>query len=575
MVFWSSAIVVALATLSTSVDCKELEYPPVLDLDCSTDTNRITLDFDWLEVDPGFEGGPFQTRALGGSVPGPTIKLCAGTTLEVEFRNLLTEQPNAAKETDPNRVNLYNDPDTANLHFHGGHVSSVLPADDTTLAVPPGESYNFSVPFPADHMPGLHWVHPHHHGSSSLHLVGGAALALIVKDLDGSLPAEIADAKERVMVFQDWDIVTAIVIAKNARDANLEASFSKIEGGEDVGGRFITVNGMYQPTLTVTQGVWERWRILYAGWQDLALNLVADEMMNEAGCEFQLLAKDGIYIEDFPRHIEFEVPVPPGGRADLMVRCNNAGTTDFWALSRPTFTVVSESSSSSDVIVAQGRSDAVPSLTPWAPTAYPDYLQSVEETTASPGCTCPVKLDGYDDTGTINGKRYRSGNNFLHTSYLGAVVERELKGIYEHSYHQHIYPFQLIGGFDETEYFQYGDWHDTLLNSLSSTGTTHIIRYRTTDIPGKLIVHCHNTMHADWGMMAKEYVRDVSGGECACDLFSAISGPGLVDDVELRVIVGAEVAEETSSSSGASAHYIFHSALWLCTVLFVVTFSMI
>lgn len=568
MVFWNPAIVVALATVCTTyVNSKELEYPPVWDLDCSTDTNRISLDFDWLEVDPGFEGGPFQTRALGGSVPGPTIKLCAGTTLEVEFRNLLTGQPDAAKETEPMRLNLYSDPDTANLHFHGGHVSSVLPADDTTLAVPPGEGYNFSVPFPEDHMPGLHWVHPHHHGSSSLHLVGGAALALIVKDPDGFLPAEVAEVTERIMVFQDWDVVTAITIAKNARDASLEASFSKIEGGEDVGGRFITVNGMYQPTLTVTQGTWERWRILYAGWQDLALNLVANEVMNEAACEFQLLAKDGIYIEDFPRLLESQVPIPPGGRVDLMVRCNNTGATEFWAISRPTLTVVSENSSS-DAVVAQGRSDVVSSLTPWAPTAYPDYLQSVEGITASPGCTCPTKLDGYDDTGTINGERYRSGNNFMHTSYLGAVVERELKGIYEHSYHQHIYPFQLIGGFDETEYFKYGDWHDTILDSFSSTGTTHIIRYRTTDIPGKMIVHCHNTMHADWGMMYKEYVRDVSEGECACDIFDAISGPGLVDDVNLRVIVGAEVAEDVASSS-ASTPLIFNAALWLWAALHV------
>jgi hypothetical protein len=31
---------------------------------------------------------------------------------------------------------------------------------------------------------------------------------------------------------------------------------------------------------------------------------------------------------------------------------------------------------------------------------------------------------------------YRAGNHFMHTTYLGAVVQRELVGIDEHSYHQ-------------------------------------------------------------------------------------------------------------------------------------------
>lgn len=36
--------------------------------------------------------------------------------------------------------------------------------------------------------------------------------------------------------------------------------------------------------------------------------------------EMQLLAKDGIYIYDFPREITIG-RIPPGGRADIMVRC--------------------------------------------------------------------------------------------------------------------------------------------------------------------------------------------------------------------------------------------------------------
>mmetsp|Transcript_27436 Transcript_27436/g.44532 ORF Transcript_27436/g.44532 Transcript_27436/m.44532 type:complete len:603 (+) Transcript_27436:130-1938(+) len=555
------------STVVSNSNATELRYPEVWDADANP---SITLDFDWLTIDPGFGGRPFRTRALGGSVPGPTIKLSPGTVLNVRFRNLLADQPESYKTSDFGRYNMYGDADMANLHFHGGHVSSVLPADDTTLVVHPGRSYDFTVPFPEDHMPGLHWVHPHHHGSSSLHLVGGAALALIVKDAPNSLPKEVENAEEKVLVFQDWDVPTARNIARKAGDEAFASSLDTIEGGLEVGQRFVTVNGMYQPTMTVVRGVWQRWRILYAGWQDLPLKLFMET--NEAGCELQLLAKDGIFITDYPREITKTIPLPPGGRADFMVRCSNVGSTQFSALTRDTLTVVSQESDITRVDARDGlASSAVPEdskndttllnaqvtadLTPWQPASYPDYLQSVMEMPPSDGCTCPFVLKGYGDTSRMNGKTYRSGNNFQHTTYLGAIVQRELVGIYEHSYHQHIYPFQLVSGFEETEYFHFGDWHDTLLDGEGkkpSGVTTWVIRYQTTDIGGKMMVHCHNTMHADHGMMAKEYVREVAagaGGSCECGIFGPISGPGLIEDDVGKVTVMGSVEEEVEEEA--------------------------
>lgn len=43
--------------------------------------------------------------------------------------------------------------------------------------------------------------------------------------------------------------------------------------------------------------------------------------------EVALLAKDGIYINDFPRFIQ-HVSLPPGGRAELAVRCPRVGDVD-------------------------------------------------------------------------------------------------------------------------------------------------------------------------------------------------------------------------------------------------------
>jgi len=78
--------------------------------------------------------------------------------------------------------NSYSVPNESNLHFHGLHVSGEVPSDDTTLVVPPGESYQYMTTLPEDHMPGIHFMHPHRHGSTALQSGGGAAGIIIVED---------------------------------------------------------------------------------------------------------------------------------------------------------------------------------------------------------------------------------------------------------------------------------------------------------------------------------------------------------------------------------------------------------
>jgi len=625
VLFPSTYIGLSLLLASTSVDgrCqnRRLTYPTILDLDeIAINDEVFELDLEWMEVDPGFsdddgdgndinvehcESTPFMTRALGGSVPGPTLTVSPGMTIKVKFNNKLTYQPDSfssrivveesggaegtlyktTTKSDLSRLNKFNDPDIANLHFHGLHVSGILPSDDTTLEVLPQESFEYVINIPDDHEPGLHWVHPHHHGSSTLQLVGGAALAMIVKDvedaLDGNfsgnvLPLDVSEAPERIHVFQDWDLFEALQTARHANDLLIKESFEQIKGGESVGQRFVTINGKYQPITEMKAGQWERWRFLYAGWQDLPLEFgINYKEENGADCEFYLLAKDGIYLSDYPRGpmVSTEtkpLPIPPGGRADFMVRCNNpGGTTKFESLGRKnvlTVNCVENDETSATISTAAERvADSNP-LTPWVydQATLPDYLQPVRNQTASDGCTCETNFEGYDDTSRVNHQIYRGGNSFMHTSYLGAVVERELKGMHEHSYHQHVYPYQLIdfpnrGDNAVNSYFKVGDWHDTYLDKSQKAGAV-TIRYKATDIPGKIMVHCHNTLHADNGMIQKEYVRDAVNVGCACSIFGPIAGLGIVDDIDSAKVIGGippppvkvEIIESSSSSLGFS-----------------------
>lgn len=544
----------------------QLTMPPVIDADTATD---IRLDLDWLTIAPGFETVPFEARSLGGSIPGPTITLSPGITLQIKFRNQLEAQEGAKSSFETLLPNGHQDADTGNLHFHGPHVSSILPADDTTLVVPPGQEYDYVIPFAEDHMPGTFWVHPHHHGSTSLQLGAGAALALIVKDPPGYLPAQIEEAEEMVLVFQDWDIPELKKAARLAKDARFLTGLESIEGGQSVGQRFVTVNGLYQPTLTMEQGKWYRWRILYAGWQDLILDLSLE--LNEAGCEMHLLAKDGIYIRDYPRSMldSPRLPIPPGGRADVMIQCTNLGAANFAALSRSNILNL-EVVDSNLTSTTEEESSAAPALEAWAPVEYPDYLQAVLDTPTTEGCDCGTEMDGYGDTSRVNGRSYRSGNVYMHTTFLGAIVSRKLMGIREHSYHQHVHPYQLGTGLSDKQspYFQMGDWHDTIL--MDTTALT--IKYRPVELPGKVIVHCHNSLHGDGGMMAKEYVRDlVEGGTCTCDEFGPIEGAGIVDNVETAVVVGGSPPSPTEAPTSTATTKTMTAISFVCWMSLVLS----
>lgn len=523
--------------------------------------HRIELDLDWLEVDPGFGGPPYVTRALGGSFPGPAVLLSAGTTLEVRFRNRLTPQPGAEAGLE----NHITDPDTANLHFHGAHVTSVLPGDDTTLVVPPGGSYDYVIPFPANHAPGLHWIHPHHHGSTSLQVGGGAACALIVKDPPGSLPAAVAAAaaEDIVMVVQDVDVFKLEQQARRGRDERfrqgLAAVIASDAAGHDAAHRFVTVNGVHRPTLRMTRGRWQRWRILFAGWRTAALDLRPSADADGAACEFQLLAKDEVYLADYPRAVR-SLPVPPGGRADVMVRCRQIGTAAYVAIGRPVLDVV--------VVAAGDDADASAAdgdLAPWAPPGRPDYLRDLTATEPTPGCACDTSFDGENGgDSAVGGRKYVGDNSYLHTTYLGAVVERRVGFEHPHSYHQHVHPFQLVSSAAADGaapgYFEVGDWHDTFMDG--SRDVT--FRYATTVLPGKIMVHCHNTIHSDRVMMAKEYVRNVTDGECRCDIHGPISGEGLVD-IEAAPSAALSSSDEEEQASAMTTATVAASTAAITT----------
>mmetsp|Transcript_3221 Transcript_3221/g.7585 ORF Transcript_3221/g.7585 Transcript_3221/m.7585 type:complete len:548 (+) Transcript_3221:85-1728(+) len=432
-------------------------------------------------------GVTVRTRAFNGSVPGPTLRMKPGDELKVRFQNLLPDQGSVYVH------NAFSAADESNIHFHGLHVSGELPSDDSTVVVFPGEERVYTSALPSNHMPGTHWLHPHRHGSTALQVGGGAALALIVEDPPGSLPAQVAGAPEVIFMVMQMDLGTLSRIASRAEDGWFSSSGGTLPP---------LVNGEVNPTVSVNAGEWMRFRIIYAGW-------LADVMNFQiAGCEMALLAKDGIYIRDFPRMVSDYAPIAVGGRADIMVRCMNPSSTYqvVWAASaqngRGDDRDESQNPSGTIATISTGSSVASSDLASWTPT-YPSYLTDLQSAGVSAGCSCDTQLEG---PYYVNGRRFEYGD-ILHETYLGAVVERSIRAR-SHPYHQHVYPFQLISGENGNgDYDQPGDWHDTVEGAWT-------VRYKPEAFAGKVMFHCHRLDHEDEGMMSLELVKD--SGDCVC-----------------------------------------------------------
>jgi len=470
----------------------------------------------------------FETRLLNGSLPGPTVRVKRGEWLYVNFSNDLVAQSGTNT-----RENQFAFPDSSNLHFHGPHVSGERPGDDTTIVVDPGESYRYELFFPAFHIGGTHWLHPHRHGSVTQQVGGGAASVLIVEDAPGEVPPEVANAEEVVLMVQLFDkgyFEDRLQPVDGDRLFNLD-TVSSI--GDNA---FLLVNGQYQPTLDMIAGDWQRWRVVFGSWDRSPLDF---ELDSDGDCETILLAKDGIYIQDYPRSIGF-FPVTTGGRADIMVRCSSTGTFQAKSYRGDLFSL--------NVVAPPGGSGAIdvstPPTTGWA-FNRPNYLSDLRNTPPTSGCACDTRMASLQ----LNGMSY-DPDVYLHTIALGSTVERTISGISNHPYHQHVYPYQLtdLPNLDalDANYFKVGDYHDVIQ---FFQGDEVTVRYVANNYHGRMTVHCHRGTHSDVGMLSAELVVDPKdGGVCDC---SSTNGGGGFSRPPTNPPTEAPIADPTEAPTKA------------------------
>jgi FtsP/CotA-like multicopper oxidase with cupredoxin domain len=349
---------------------------------------RINIEVGTFET----KAAKFTTRAIDGIIAGPTIKIKAGETLKVLYCNDLEPQASATNAKDTIEKPLVPNPffgnletgviigksfgppeipkggvitipgtgppgvgtpipkngffnvDNTNMHWHGLHASGEAPSDDTYIDIPPRQCYQYVTEVLDDHMPGTNWYHPHKHGSSAVQLGGGAAGFLIVENDDYEVPEEVANAKDILVMVQDFfcgysenrsfNFCEAVMFSLDDV-VKIDFNTAEIDDGVD---NFSLVNGQYKPNVRIVPGEWNRFRIAFAtaGWRGQRLDYY---LQSDGKCESYMLAKDGIFIYQYPERTtgtpDAKAYVPPGGRVDIMVRCNAEGTFPVFRYPNP------------------------------------------------------------------------------------------------------------------------------------------------------------------------------------------------------------------------------------------------
>jgi suppressor of ftsI len=223
------------------------------------------------------KGYRLRTRTFNGRTVGPMLHTRPGETLSVHVSNRFPrngpERPPEREVLLPNvrdsmeamdatirpdvkpshHIDPMNNPhgfNTTNLHVHGlqtvPHIFAPIGTSDPTaemVAILPGRDFLYHFPIPSDHPSGLHWYHPHHHGSTDVQVSGGMAGLIVVRGPIDDVP-EVAAAREIFLVVQTLN-VNRSKTHPDLYEREYVAYKTPAQGGYDFGTEFtmLTVNG--------------------------------------------------------------------------------------------------------------------------------------------------------------------------------------------------------------------------------------------------------------------------------------------------------------------------------------------
>lgn len=422
----------------------------------------------------------------------------------------------------------------------------------------PSETATYNYTLPRDHSPGLYWYHPHKHGSTTLQSAMANGI-IIIEDEPSYLPnknnctqirKKMASAPEVLLNFQlinfNWrtvsspppghipnatttplldkkDLANIQFVSNDTHPDNTMCCDGKhyAYGGKATvgpggsGEKLILVNGGYKPVTEMKSGQWERWRLVFSGYQFFMVLTIqhADNLGKSANCEIQLIAKDGMYLMDIPRKVD-NFYLTAASRAEALVRCHgppgkkyvlSAGrrTTQLYgeamrgplplqwgytnesyinATGHPPLNSIRSNEAEQDVVMTivmkKGKTEGSlkeRACTPLRPDYAPDLRDEALEEAGNPPMynmsNSFAQYYGYGYGCVVskgqNRKAFMLPDPDPIIMPLGQVVEWTFTNTAMHPLHLHVNHFQIIElkagpQMIMNSFFEIGDYHDTL-----------------------------------------------------------------------------------------------------------------
>jgi suppressor of ftsI len=510
-------------------------------------------------------GYKLHVRTYNGKTTGPTIETRPGATLAVQIVNKFPPNPkasvpsgsveiplveNSMQAMDPRyrgpsvrsheTVDQMNDPhdfNTTNLHVHGIQtvphlfepVGTSNPAAEM-IEVNPGKTYNYTFPIPSDHPSGLHWYHPHHHGSTDVQVSGGMAGLIVMRGPIDEVP-EIKAAREIFLAVQSLEVNKSTkfpgqydreyIAYEPSKDGgySLDADFAMMtSNGEPVAwydinkGTATTVGTPPQydvqpgevvrlrlldgtnfaPLMLVLPG-FQAWEIGFDG-----INLLAATPIDMSGKGTTLVTP----VNVFKAPIRFAFS---GNRIELLLKAPaKPGTYTLSTLASAGFAGNIPPYDIAQFVVAGAPvAMGIPKTLPTPTREYP--LITAQEIVAKRKIVfdegaCKQLLTGF--CFVVDGKLYDM-TEVSFSSKVGTCEEWRIENATPdgHPFHIHTNSFQLIAINDQpVSPVQIWDTH-VIPPRIGAKNGSITMRIRFVEWKGKDVFHCHILPHEDTGMM--------------------------------------------------------------------------
>jgi suppressor of ftsI/bilirubin oxidase len=439
-----------------------LKVPTLLTPTADGDVNVYSLSMQTGTSTLLTSGVSSSTAGFNGSYLGPVIKVNQGDQVRMEVTNNIGAQ--------------------TTVHWHGAHIPpSVDGGPQNTIDAGTTWTPEFEINQGACTL----WFHPHGLTTTAAQVgLGLAGMIIVDDDTTGAaaLP-QTYGVDQFPLIVQSVPISSGGTIQSTT--AGLTASTTSFP---------VLVNGANVASATPTLVVSEnrvRFHVLNASIADLITITRTD------GGTMTQVATDAALLPA-PTAVS-SVRLVAGERAEICLDITSSASITLQA------TITAGG--------ARGGSGTskILSLTSTATSAADDLPSSLNTFTAldisSPAATRTVALSNTGNTFMINGVAGTTMAAMEASEFMTTVGDIEVWTITNatgltHSFHLHDVPFQVqtVGGVAPTG--AWAEWKDTILISPQSTTVIAMQFTDYSDDTYGYMLHCHNTIHEDEGMMA-------------------------------------------------------------------------